>query len=252
MTKTEELLALADLLMEDAPPPPELCDCNTCKSAAALREYASLLDQIGRGTDMSTERKALELAVQAMRAPLDDWKGELERKALDAARAALAQPAVPVDMVLYCPACGLQHLDMPEAHPDRPAWSNPPHRSHLCSRCGHIWRPADVPTNGVAVQGEPLPMAVEVRGMLSNGVEIPLAVRGVYALRDGKTGVFVHMPDADEQPPRQPLSDERIDAIPFMFNLTFGEADGQDEEEMAVALRKFARAVLAAAQEPTP
>ena len=61
-----------------------------------------------------------------------------------------AQPAVPVDMVLYCPACGLQHLDMPEAHPDRPAWSNPPHRSHLCSRCGHIWRPADVPTNGVA------------------------------------------------------------------------------------------------------
>ena len=49
-----------------------------------------------------------------------------------------------------------------------------------------------------------------------------------------------------QQPPRQPLSDERIDAIPFMFNLAFGEADGQDEEEMAVALRKFARAVLEA------
>lgn len=32
---------------------------------------------------------ALKLAVQAMRAPLDDWKGELERKALDAARAVL-------------------------------------------------------------------------------------------------------------------------------------------------------------------
>lgn len=32
---------------------------------------------------------ALTLAVQAMRAPLDDWKGELERKALDAARAVL-------------------------------------------------------------------------------------------------------------------------------------------------------------------
>lgn len=24
------------------------------------------------------------------------------------------------------------------------------HRSHLCHGCGHIWRPADVPTNGVA------------------------------------------------------------------------------------------------------
>ena len=34
-------------------------------------------------------RKALELSVQAMRAPFDGWKGELERKALDAARAAL-------------------------------------------------------------------------------------------------------------------------------------------------------------------
>lgn len=32
---------------------------------------------------------ALTLAVQAMRAPLDEWKGELERKALDAANAAL-------------------------------------------------------------------------------------------------------------------------------------------------------------------
>jgi len=45
MTKSEELMALADLLMEDAPLPPELCDCNTCKSAAALREYAALLNQ---------------------------------------------------------------------------------------------------------------------------------------------------------------------------------------------------------------
>jgi len=33
---------------------------------------------------------ALRLAVDAMRAPLDDWKGVVERKALDAARAALA------------------------------------------------------------------------------------------------------------------------------------------------------------------
>ena len=34
-------------------------------------------------------RDALALAVHAMRAPLDDWKGELERKALDAAALAL-------------------------------------------------------------------------------------------------------------------------------------------------------------------
>ena len=34
---------------------------------------------------------ALRLAQYAMRAPLDAWKGEVERKALDAARAALAR-----------------------------------------------------------------------------------------------------------------------------------------------------------------
>ena len=67
------------------------------------------------------------------------------------------QPA-PIDMILYCPSCGMQHIDAPEpaiehelcTQPEFPAWDNPPHRSHLCHGCGHIWRPADVPTNGVA------------------------------------------------------------------------------------------------------
>lgn len=64
-------------------------------------------------------------------------------------------PQVPIDMVLHCPSCGVQHIDEPERSlgPDsteRIDWDNPPHRSHLCHGCGHIWRPADVPTNGVA------------------------------------------------------------------------------------------------------
>jgi len=77
--------------------------------------------------------------------------------------------AKPIDMVLHCPACGLQHIDAPDYEkpayfdasrgevitgPDRrPSeglpWTNPPHRSHLCHNCGFIWRPADVATNGV-------------------------------------------------------------------------------------------------------
>lgn len=74
----------------------------------------------------------------------------------------------PIDMVLHCPACSLQHIDaevpgamvqvptplgltgMATSWQWRKGWSNPPHRSHLCHGCGHIWRPADVPTNGVA------------------------------------------------------------------------------------------------------
>lgn len=72
----------------------------------------------------------------------------------------------PIDMVLHCPECGVQHIDKPmteaeyaarlhesswwECGGDKPGrWTNPPHRSHLCHGCGHIWRPADVPTNGV-------------------------------------------------------------------------------------------------------
>ncbi|MBQ1764310.1 MAG: hypothetical protein IIZ92_15585, partial [Aquincola sp.] len=74
------------------------------------------------------------------------------RAALSAAQDA---PAEPIDMVLYCPNCGMQHIDGPEVTLDKciysdPDWDNPPHRSHKCDGCGHIWRPADVPTNGVA------------------------------------------------------------------------------------------------------
>jgi hypothetical protein len=57
-------------------------------------------------------------------------------------------------MILYCPNCGMQHIDAPDpapqfASPDD-VWTNPPHKSHLCHDCGCIWRPADVATNGVA------------------------------------------------------------------------------------------------------
>lgn len=64
------------------------------------------------------------------------------------------EPVAPIDMVLFCPKCGMQHIDAPDPHPElrnihEVPWTNPPHRSHLCHGCGHIWRPADVPTNGV-------------------------------------------------------------------------------------------------------
>ncbi|MFV0673621.1 hypothetical protein [Variovorax sp. tm] len=71
--------------------------------------------------------------------------------ALVRALARLAAPAAaqsePIDMVLHCPKCHLQHIDAPDQR--TPDWKNEPHRSHLCHGCGHIWRPADVPTNGV-------------------------------------------------------------------------------------------------------
>lgn len=85
----------------------------------------------------------------------------------------------PIDMVLHCPTCGLQHIDAPEEPDpflafgpgmDRERWTNPPHRSHLCHGCSHIWRPADVPTNGVA--------AVKTKG----SADSPLTSRRYYCL----------------------------------------------------------------------
>lgn len=61
----------------------------------------------------------------------------------------------PINMVLHCPVCKYQHIDGASIVRDRHThevisrWDNPPHRSHLCLACGHIWRPADVATNGV-------------------------------------------------------------------------------------------------------
>src|SRR4051812_25608404 len=68
--------------------------------------------------------------------------------ALDVARANSSDVSVPVDMLLFCPDCGKQHVDEPDHR--TPDWKNPPHKSHLCHFCKAIWRQADVPTNGVA------------------------------------------------------------------------------------------------------
>lgn len=52
----------------------------------------------------------------------------------------------PIPMLMFCPQCGLQHVDAPSAARE---WENPPHRSHECQGCGHVWRHADVHTTGV-------------------------------------------------------------------------------------------------------
>ncbi|HEX9640594.1 MAG TPA: hypothetical protein VGB13_04700 [Candidatus Krumholzibacteria bacterium] len=57
---------------------------------------------------------------------------------------------VPVDLVLHCPACGKQHLDVGE-------FRTRVHRKHLCENtpaglgtgCGHLWVPYEYATRGV-------------------------------------------------------------------------------------------------------
>ncbi len=89
------------------------------------------------------------------------------RAAIAASPAAPAAPVVPIDMVLHCPKCGLQHIDAPDERTH--GWRNEPHRSHLCHGCGHIWRPADVPTNGVA--------AVATKGKADSPIAAPVVLQ---------------------------------------------------------------------------
>lgn len=85
----------------------------------------------------------------------------------------------PIDMVLHCPYCITQHIDAPEG----PDWTNPPHKSHLCHSCKTVWRPADVPTNGV--------VSVKTRGSADNWP--PFRVADHY---DGYVEAFYRMASA--------------------------------------------------------
>ena len=73
----------------------------------------------------------------------DQYENELSL----ATRAFSAGACAPIPMLLFCPKCGVQHIDAPDER--TLDWDNPPHRSHLCHGCGCIWRPAAVLTTGV-------------------------------------------------------------------------------------------------------
>lgn len=54
-------------------------------------------------------------------------------------------PVAAEPRILDCPRCGRRHVDIEE-------WATRPHKTHLClfADCGHLWRPEDFPTVGIA------------------------------------------------------------------------------------------------------
>ena len=50
--------------------------------------------------------------------------------------------SIGVDTILFCPTCRTQHIDKGE-------WGITLHKTHLCEKCGHKWKPYPVPTFGV-------------------------------------------------------------------------------------------------------
>jgi len=95
--------------------------------------------------------KALEVAWEAY----NHTAGSRDKMLENAIRAYLAAlrdagwsvTKQPINMLLWCPQCHTQHVDEPDARTE--GWNTPLHRSHLCHNCGTIWRPADIPTNGI-------------------------------------------------------------------------------------------------------
>jgi len=54
----------------------------------------------------------------------------------------LLKQSAPVEMVLRCPRCKRQHVDMGE-------WATKKHRVHACQFCAHEWRPFNYNTVGI-------------------------------------------------------------------------------------------------------
>lgn len=70
----------------------------------------------------------------------------LERAAFEAWKQTysveLEEMKKPVPMLLHCPICTARHIDAG-------LFAIQSHHTHACQSCGHVWRPAVIPTVGV-------------------------------------------------------------------------------------------------------
>lgn len=150
MFTAEQMRAYIDADRKDR----QLAACNFClgeatKARAALASH----ENAGAVAWLPPEREDQYVVSDFINASRTEKAGWVPVYLATPSAALDAREKEPIDMVLHCPKCGLQHIDRRE-HGHGPygrtvEWDNPPHKSHLCHGCGHIWRPADVPTNGV-------------------------------------------------------------------------------------------------------
>jgi hypothetical protein len=133
--------------------------CIGCRDKQIAQQVDGEIDAVGSGYHLAVMRSWIQHA--ALNGDVVKWGSEeflqlrpqtvadMERLAIRIAGAACTQyGSAPIDMLLFCPNCGEQHVDAPDEN--TPGWKNPPHRSHLCHFCAHVWRPCDRATNGVA------------------------------------------------------------------------------------------------------
>lgn len=118
-----------------------------------LRQHAETdpNDEPTAGGPVGPSRKELIDEIWRLSNEVAELKGHVR---MFEQRASQPPLLVPIPMILICPSCSTLHVDEPDER--TPGWTNPPHKSHLCHACGTIWRPADLPTVGVA--------AIETKG----------------------------------------------------------------------------------------
>lgn len=79
--------------------------------------------------------------ITQLRNPANDAEANHVRMRDAANLLTVAKTPRPVPMLLWCPECRTRHVDVELATRD--------HHTHACQCCGHVWRPAIVPTVGV-------------------------------------------------------------------------------------------------------
>ncbi len=109
-------------------------------AAKQFEERMALVDLLGRIVKYAREDRAHTPGTTRLARALAEAEKLLS---------ATAAPAAPVRVHTWCPKCDLKHIDaLDEA--TGIDWATRPHKTHLCLGCGHLWKPHDYATVGVA------------------------------------------------------------------------------------------------------
>lgn len=123
-----------------------------CLTRLIRAGYIQKQPKISRGirlTDkaFSTERaweraiKDKDFCARFLNESDDDFRKRIAQSPVPGSRRD-SVPELGIPMRLNCPECRELHIDEGE-------FATKPHHTHACQACGHVWRPAIVPTTGV-------------------------------------------------------------------------------------------------------
>jgi hypothetical protein len=160
------------------------------------------------GGDWSKQTAEWQEAAQAWEKARDPYAGRVRKPPPESLN------IMPTPMLLACPKCqmphidksdptkckncGGKHLNVSEASTccDEPEpWTNPPHKTHRCEHCNHLWRPFDFPTYGVTIAE----LTSFFNGLSDSGWDQALSMANeMVNTPEAKTAATVAMLEADK------------------------------------------------------